>query len=91
MRRAKEAYRVHAFYRQLFPDLFRPEDTRRFVSGASCSSRGKSDQRPKVSEMQRGWESQPMEFEYDLKVEGKIPSELRGTLYRNGPGLLEGK
>ncbi len=27
------------------------------------------------------------EFDYELEVEGTIPNELRGTLFRNGPGL----
>ncbi len=29
------------------------------------------------------------EYTYQAVVEGKIPQELRGTLYRNGPGLFE--
>jgi len=29
------------------------------------------------------------EYAYDVKVEGKIPPKLRGTLYRNGPGLFQ--
>ena len=29
------------------------------------------------------------EYNYEAKVEGKIPSELGGTLYRNGPGLFQ--
>ena len=29
------------------------------------------------------------EHDYRAEVEGTIPSELRGTLYRNGPGLFE--
>jgi len=29
------------------------------------------------------------EFSYEAGVEGKIPAELRGTLYRNGPGLFD--
>lgn len=29
------------------------------------------------------------EHDYQPKVEGELPSELRGTLYRNGPGLFE--
>jgi len=37
----------------------------------------------------KGWLSQPQEFDYDLEVEGQLPRELRGTLFRNGPGLLE--
>jgi all-trans-8'-apo-beta-carotenal 15,15'-oxygenase len=38
----------------------------------------------------RGYESQPEEFSYWIDdVEGSIPPELQGTLYRNGPGLLD--
>ncbi len=29
------------------------------------------------------------EFTYKPKVEGKIPTELNGTIYRNGPGLFD--
>ncbi len=25
------------------------------------------------------------EFDYELEVEGTLPTELRGTLFRNGP------
>ncbi len=39
---------------------------------------------------QRGYLSQPEEFDYWIDdVEGVIPAELQGTLYRNGPGLLD--
>ncbi len=43
-----------------------------------------------VQEWQRGYESQPKEQEYYIEdIEGKIPPELEGTLFRNGPGLLD--
>lgn len=29
------------------------------------------------------------EFEYDAEVDGKMPTTLRGSLFRNGPGLFE--
>jgi all-trans-8'-apo-beta-carotenal 15,15'-oxygenase len=29
------------------------------------------------------------EYDYEARVEGKVPAELRGTLYRNGPGLFD--
>src|SRR6266540_2846306 len=29
------------------------------------------------------------EYDYEARVEGRIPSELRGTFYRNGPGLFD--
>lgn len=38
----------------------------------------------------RGYESQPQEFDYWLEEgEGELPTELRGTFFRNGPGLLD--
>ncbi|ASC73905.1 Apocarotenoid-15,15'-oxygenase [Halomicronema hongdechloris C2206] len=38
----------------------------------------------------RGYRSQPQEFAYWIdQVEGQIPLELEGTLFRNGPGLLD--
>lgn len=38
----------------------------------------------------RGYESQPDEFEGWIDdVEGAIPANLTGTLFRNGPGLLD--
>lgn len=33
--------------------------------------------------------SLPQEHEYIAKIEGKLPTHLNGTLYRNGPGLFE--
>jgi all-trans-8'-apo-beta-carotenal 15,15'-oxygenase len=39
---------------------------------------------------QRGYESLKSELDYWIDdVEGQIPSELNGTLFRNGPGLLD--
>ncbi len=39
---------------------------------------------------QRGYESVKEESDYWIDdVEGQIPPELQGTLFRNGPGLLE--
>ena len=39
---------------------------------------------------QRGYESQPCEIAYEIKdIEGEIPAALSGTLFRNGPGLLD--
>ncbi|MEM7590506.1 MAG: carotenoid oxygenase family protein [Cyanobacteria bacterium P01_A01_bin.83] len=41
-------------------------------------------------EWKRGYESQPNEYEYEITdIEGNIPDELSGTLFRNGPGLLD--
>ena len=37
-----------------------------------------------------GYESQPQEFAYWIDdVEGEIPAELSGTIFRNGPGLTD--
>ena len=33
--------------------------------------------------------SLPQEHTYDAVIEGTLPRDLRGTLYRNGPGLFE--
>jgi all-trans-8'-apo-beta-carotenal 15,15'-oxygenase len=39
---------------------------------------------------QKGYQSQPNEYDYWIEdIEGEIPPELTGTLYRNGPGLLD--
>ena len=41
-------------------------------------------------EWQKGYQSQPNEYEYWIdEIEGEIPSQLQGTLFRNGPGLLD--
>ena len=34
-------------------------------------------------------ESLPVEQDYATRIAGKIPDDLRGSLYRNGPGLFE--
>ena len=39
---------------------------------------------------QRGYESQPNEYDYWIDdIEGEIPEDLNGTFFRNGPGLLD--
>lgn len=39
---------------------------------------------------QKGYRSLKQEFDYCIDdVEGQIPAELHGTLFRNGPGLLD--
>ncbi len=41
-------------------------------------------------EWRKGYESQPQEYNYWIDdIEGEIPQQLQGTLFRNGPGLLE--
>ena len=38
----------------------------------------------------QGYESQPEEFAYWIDdIEGEIPAELTGTIFRNGPGLTD--
>ncbi|MEB3232486.1 MAG: carotenoid oxygenase family protein [Leptolyngbyaceae bacterium] len=44
----------------------------------------------KPEDWQQGYRSQPNEYDYWIDdIEGVIPPELTGTLFRNGPGLLE--
>lgn len=39
---------------------------------------------------QKGYESQPNEYSYWIDdIEGEIPTDLNGTFFRNGPGLLD--
>jgi all-trans-8'-apo-beta-carotenal 15,15'-oxygenase len=41
-------------------------------------------------EWQKGYESQYNEYDYAIEeITGTIPADLNGTLYRNGPGLLD--
>ena len=43
-----------------------------------------------LEEWKGGYESQPNEYEYEItEIEGEIPATLSGTLFRNGPGLLD--
>ncbi len=50
----------------------------------------RSNQSYDQSAWQRGYESQTQEATYEItEIEGSIPAELRGTLFRNGPGLLD--
>ena len=49
------------------------------TTGQSCT----------VEDWAKGYESQPNEYNYWIdEIEGVIPHELQGTLFRNGPGLL---
>lgn len=42
------------------------------------------------NDWKKGYESQPNEYDYWIEdIEGEIPADLKGTLFRNGPGLLE--
>jgi all-trans-8'-apo-beta-carotenal 15,15'-oxygenase len=43
-----------------------------------------------LQDWQQGYESQPQECDYWIDdIEGEIPAGLQGTLFRNGPGLLD--
>ncbi|MCY7277097.1 MAG: carotenoid oxygenase family protein, partial [Phormidesmis sp. CAN_BIN44] len=43
-----------------------------------------------TQEWQKGYRSLYQEYDYWIdEVEGQIPPELSGTLFRNGPGLLD--
>lgn len=43
-----------------------------------------------TKEWQRGYRSLKQEYDYWIEdIEGEIPAELTGTLFRNGPGLFE--
>ncbi|AFY35354.1 carotenoid oxygenase family protein [Calothrix sp. PCC 7507] len=42
------------------------------------------------TDWQGGYESLPQEYDYGIDdIEGQIPRGLQGTLFRNGPGLLD--
>jgi all-trans-8'-apo-beta-carotenal 15,15'-oxygenase len=43
-----------------------------------------------LEDWQKGYRSQPQELDYWIDdIDGEIPTDLEGTLFRNGPGLLE--
>ena len=45
-----------------------------------------------TSKLGRGWQASPKEYDYwvpEADIEGIIPADLKGTLFRNGPGLIE--
>ncbi|HEY9644360.1 MAG TPA: carotenoid oxygenase family protein [Coleofasciculaceae cyanobacterium] len=43
-----------------------------------------------LQEWQKGYRSLPQEYDYWIdEIEGQVPPELDGTLFRNGPGLLD--
>ncbi|MBD1825605.1 carotenoid oxygenase family protein [Cyanobacteria bacterium FACHB-DQ100] len=43
-----------------------------------------------TKEWQRGYRSLTQEYDYWIdEIEGELPAELNGTLFRNGPGLFE--
>ena len=43
-----------------------------------------------MDDWRSGYRSQPNEYAYEISdIEGTIPADLEGTLFRNGPGLLD--
>ncbi|NEZ58889.1 carotenoid oxygenase family protein, partial [Adonisia turfae] len=43
-----------------------------------------------MDDWRSGYRSQPNEYAYAIEdIDGTIPAELEGTLFRNGPGLLD--
>ncbi|WP_088893578.1 carotenoid oxygenase family protein [Leptolyngbya ohadii] len=43
-----------------------------------------------LNQWQKGYRSLKQEYDYPIdEIEGQIPAELEGTLFRNGPGLLD--
>ena len=43
-----------------------------------------------MDDWRSGYRSQPNEYAYEIEdIDGTIPPELEGTLFRNGPGLLD--
>lgn len=43
-----------------------------------------------LEEWEKGYDSQPNEYDYEITdIEGEVPTQLSGTLFRNGPGLLD--
>lgn len=57
------------------------------ISGPSISGPSRSYSH---EDWKQGYESQRQESAYWITdIEGTIPAELRGTLFRNGPGLLD--
>jgi all-trans-8'-apo-beta-carotenal 15,15'-oxygenase len=43
-----------------------------------------------LAQWKQGYRSQKQEYNYQItEIEGKIPDDLTGTLFRNGPGLLD--
>lgn len=43
-----------------------------------------------MDDWRSGYRSQPNEYAYEIEdIDGTIPADLEGTLFRNGPGLLD--
>jgi all-trans-8'-apo-beta-carotenal 15,15'-oxygenase len=57
---------------------------------ATHQSRSQTQKSYNAQDWQKGYESQPNEYDYWVdNIEGEIPADLEGTLFRNGPGLLD--
>ncbi|MCU0534382.1 MAG: carotenoid oxygenase family protein [Hydrococcus sp. Prado102] len=60
------------------------------VTNNSPLTRNKTDKSYNRQDWKKGYDSQPNEYDYWVDdIEGEIPNELEGTLFRNGPGLLD--
>ena len=63
------------------------------ASAAERKATALSPERPlDLARVRRGYHNAPREYDYwvpQVDIEGKIPPSLHGTLYRNGPGLVE--
>ena len=43
-----------------------------------------------LEQWKQGYRSQKQEYDYQItEIEGQIPAQLTGTLFRNGPGMLD--
>ena len=60
---------------------------------AAAAAAALSPDRPlDLSKVRRGYHNAQREYDYwvpSVDIEGEIPRALHGTLYRNGPGLVE--
>lgn len=60
------------------------------VESASSANPQTSGKSYDMDDWRSGYRSQPQEFDYWIDdIEGKIPADLTGTYFRNGPGLLD--
>ncbi|MEM8604072.1 MAG: carotenoid oxygenase family protein [Cyanobacteria bacterium P01_H01_bin.121] len=60
------------------------------MTSSTAPARSSATPNYTLEDWRGGYRSQPQEFDYAITaIEGTIPVELRGTLFRNGPGLLD--
>jgi len=87
----KARQRVLGYYRHLFPGLKLGDEEAGVADSLEAVPTVALDPAFDLSPeaVGKGWTSQPQEFDYELEVEGELPAELHGTLFRNGPGLLD--